>query len=62
MSHHVLRDLRRRRDLTLEAAAQRAGLSPARLSCLETGNRQPSLPMLLALARIYGTTVAELRR
>jgi transcriptional regulator with XRE-family HTH domain len=62
MSHHVLRDLRRRRGLTLEAAAQRAALSPAHLSRLETGNRQPSLPMLLALARIYGTTVAELRR
>ncbi|MFI1395634.1 helix-turn-helix domain-containing protein [Streptomyces sp. NPDC020681] len=55
-----LRDLRRRRGLTLEAAAPRAGLSPAHLSRLETGNRQPSLPMLLGLARIYGTTVAEL--
>ncbi|MEU4492416.1 XRE family transcriptional regulator [Streptomyces sp. NPDC023998] len=55
-----LRDLRRRRGLTLEAAARRAGLSPAHLSRLETGHRQPSLPMLLALARIYGTTVAEL--
>ncbi|MFE5482729.1 XRE family transcriptional regulator [Streptomyces sp. NPDC056527] len=55
-----LRALRRRRGLTLEAAAQRAGLSPAHLSRLETGRRQPSLPMLLALARIYGTTVAEL--
>ncbi|MFK3730373.1 helix-turn-helix domain-containing protein [Streptomyces sp. NPDC088090] len=55
-----LRALRRRRGLTLEASAQRAGLSPAHLSRLETGNRQPSLPMLLALARIYGTTVAEL--
>ena len=55
-----LRELRRRRGLTLESAAQRAGLSPAHLSRLETGRRQPSLPMLLALARIYGTTVAEL--
>ncbi|WP_406276377.1 XRE family transcriptional regulator [Streptomyces sp. NBC_00191] len=55
-----LRDLRRRRGLTLEAAAERAGLSPAHLSRLETGRRQPSLPMLLGLARIYGTTVAEL--
>ncbi|MEU1281226.1 helix-turn-helix domain-containing protein [Streptomyces sp. NPDC005805] len=54
-----LRDLRRRRGLTLEAAAHRAGLSPAHLSRLETGNRQPSLPVLLALARIYGTTVGE---
>jgi len=55
-----LRGLRRRASLTLEAAARAAGLSPAHLSRLETGQRQPSLPMLLALARIYGTTVSEL--
>jgi transcriptional regulator with XRE-family HTH domain len=55
-----LRALRRRAALTLEAAARAAGLSPAHLSRLETGLRQPSLPMLLALARIYGTTVSEL--
>ncbi|MFJ2115694.1 MULTISPECIES: helix-turn-helix domain-containing protein [unclassified Streptomyces] len=55
-----LRELRRGRALTLETAARRAGLSPAHLSRLETGHRQPSLPMLLALARIYGTTVSEL--
>ncbi|MEV6401019.1 XRE family transcriptional regulator [Streptomyces sp. NPDC051907] len=55
-----LRALRRRRGLTLEAAAQRAELSPAHLSRLETGRRQPSLPMLLGLARVYGTTVSEL--
>ncbi|MDW4910639.1 XRE family transcriptional regulator [Streptomyces sp. ADMS] len=55
-----LRALRRRASLTLEAAARAAGLSPAHLSRLETGRRQPSLPMLLGLARIYGTTVSEL--
>ncbi|MFJ6080729.1 helix-turn-helix domain-containing protein [Streptomyces sp. NPDC092369] len=55
-----LRALRRRASLTLEAAGRAAGLSPAHLSRLETGQRQPSLPMLLALARIYGTTVSEL--
>ncbi|MFD9497799.1 helix-turn-helix domain-containing protein [Streptomyces sp. NPDC060035] len=55
-----LRDLRRNRGLTLETAARRADLSPAHLSRLETGARQPSLPMLLGLARIYGTTVSEL--
>lgn len=55
-----LRTLRRRASLTLEAAARAAGLSPAHLSRLETGQRQPSLPMLLALARVYGTTVSEL--
>ncbi|GAA2572103.1 MULTISPECIES: helix-turn-helix domain-containing protein [Streptomyces] len=55
-----LRALRHQASLTLEAAARAAGLSPAHLSRLETGQRQPSLPMLLALARVYGTTVAEL--
>ena len=55
-----LRALRRRASLTLETAARTAGLSPAHLSRLETGRRQPSLPMLLGLARIYGTTVSEL--
>lgn len=55
-----LRELRRRAALTLEAAARAAGLSAAHLSRLETGQRQPSLPMLLTLARTYGTTVSEL--
>lgn len=55
-----LRALRRRASLTLETAARAAGLSPAHLSRLETGQRQPSLPMLLGLARIYRTTVSEL--
>ncbi len=55
-----LREHRRRAALTLEAAARTAGLSPAHLSRLETGHRQPSLPVLLALARTYGTTVSDL--
>ena len=55
-----LRALRRQAALTLESAARAAGLSPAHLSRLETGQRQPSQPMLLALARVYGTTVGEL--
>lgn len=55
-----LRAVRRRASLTLEAAAREAGLSPAHLSRLETGLRQSSLPTLLSLARVYGTTVSEL--
>ncbi|WP_129843443.1 XRE family transcriptional regulator [Streptomyces sp. RFCAC02] len=55
-----LRELRRAAGLTLQAAAGRAGLSPAHLSRLETGHRQPSLPVLLNLARVYGTTVSGL--
>ncbi|MFE9427858.1 helix-turn-helix domain-containing protein [Kitasatospora sp. NPDC006697] len=55
-----LRENRQAGRLTLEAAAARAGLSPAYLSRLETGRRQPSLPVLLSLARLYGASVAEL--
>lgn len=55
-----LRDLRQAAGLTLEGAAQRAGLSAAHLSRLESGLRQPSLPVLLGLARMYGTTVSDL--
>ncbi|MEU8459157.1 helix-turn-helix domain-containing protein [Streptomyces griseoaurantiacus] len=55
-----LRALRHHAGLTLESAARAADLSPAHLSRLETGHRQPSLPVLLTLARVYGTTVSEL--
>lgn len=55
-----LRERRRAAGLTLEAAAARAGLSAAHLSRLETGHRQPSLPVLLALSRSYGITVSDL--
>jgi transcriptional regulator with XRE-family HTH domain len=55
-----LRERRRHGGLTLESAAARVGLSPAYLSRLETEHRQPSLPVLLGLSRVYGTTVAEL--
>ncbi|GAA0679096.1 XRE family transcriptional regulator [Kitasatospora atroaurantiaca] len=55
-----LREQRLESRLTLETAAGRVGLSPAYLSRLETGRRQPSLPVLLGLARAYGTTVSGL--
>lgn len=55
-----LRELRRRSGLTVEEAARRLQLSPAHLSRLETGQRQPSLPLLLTLSRGYGTTVSDL--
>ena len=52
-----LRERRTRSGLTLEAAAARVGLSPAHLSRLETAKRQPSLPVLLQLSRVYGVPV-----
>ncbi|MEV7924928.1 MULTISPECIES: XRE family transcriptional regulator [unclassified Kitasatospora] len=55
-----LREHRLSSRLTLEVASARVGLSPAYLSRLETGRRQPSLPVLLGLARAYGTSVSGL--
>ncbi|MED7947994.1 MULTISPECIES: XRE family transcriptional regulator [unclassified Streptomyces] len=55
-----LREHRLGSRLTLEVAAARVGLSQAYLSRLETGRRQPSLPVLLGLARAYGTSVSGL--
>ncbi|GAA2139074.1 XRE family transcriptional regulator [Kitasatospora kazusensis] len=55
-----LREQRLSSRYTLETAAARVGLSPAYLSRLETGQRQPSLPVLLGLARAYGTSVSGL--
>lgn len=55
-----LRQARRTYGLTLEEAARRTGLSVAYVSRLETGQRQPSLPALLSLARCYATTVSHL--
>ncbi|WP_037568417.1 helix-turn-helix domain-containing protein [Phaeacidiphilus oryzae] len=55
-----LRELRRSAGLGLESAAARVGLSPAHLSRLETGRRQPSLPVLLGLSRAYGKPVSAL--
>jgi transcriptional regulator with XRE-family HTH domain len=55
-----LRERRRASGLTLETAARRLELSAAHLSRLESGLRQPSLPVLLGLARLYGTTVSDL--
>jgi transcriptional regulator with XRE-family HTH domain len=55
-----LRERRLRSGMTLEAAAQRVGLSPAYLSRLETAQRQPSLPVLLGLSRAYGVPVEAL--
>ncbi len=56
-----LRDLRRRSGLTLETAARLVGLSPAHLSRLETNQRQPSLPMLLALF-LQGESLKDIQR
>lgn len=55
-----LRRLRERRDLTLTAVAARTGISKSTLSRLESGQRRPSLELLLPLAETYHLPLDEL--
>ena len=55
-----LRALRRRRDTTLAALAEATGISVSTLSRLESGQRRPTLELLLPLARAHGVPIDEL--
>jgi transcriptional regulator with XRE-family HTH domain len=55
-----LREERGRSGMTLEQLAQRAELSIAHLSRLESGERQPSLAALFALSRALGVSISTL--
>ena len=55
-----LRALRRQRDTTLAALAEATGISLSTLSRLESGQRRPTLELLLPLARAHGVPIDEL--
>ena len=55
-----LRALRRQRDITLAALAEATGISVSTLSRLESGQRRPTLELLLPLARAYGVPLDDL--
>jgi transcriptional regulator with XRE-family HTH domain len=55
-----LRALRRQRDTTLAALAEATGISVSTLSRLESGERRPTLELLLPLAKAYGVSLDEL--
>jgi DNA-binding XRE family transcriptional regulator/quercetin dioxygenase-like cupin family protein len=55
-----LRGLRKERETTLTDLAARTGISVSTLSRLESGERRPTLELLLRLARAYGVTLDEL--
>jgi transcriptional regulator with XRE-family HTH domain len=55
-----LREERARTGLTLEQVAQRADLSAAHLSRLESGDRQPSVAALISLSRALGVSMSTL--
>jgi transcriptional regulator with XRE-family HTH domain len=55
-----LKQLRQRRDITLNDLAEETGISTSTLTRLEAGLRRPTLEQLLPLARAYGVTLDEL--
>jgi transcriptional regulator with XRE-family HTH domain len=55
-----LRALRRERETTLADLSAATGISVSTLSRLESGDRRPTLELLLPLARAYGVTLDEL--
>ena len=55
-----LRVLRAERALTIEQAAERAGVTPETISDAERGRRHPYLPTLRKLAKAYDVPVEEL--
>ncbi|MFF1875480.1 helix-turn-helix domain-containing protein [Kitasatospora herbaricolor] len=55
-----LRRLRARRGLTLAALAETTGISKSTLSRLESGQRRPSLELLLPLAGAYNVPLDDL--
>ena len=55
-----LRSLRNERDLTLEAVAERAGLTKGFLSLVERGQTTISVPNLLRVCEILGAPVGSL--
>lgn len=55
-----LRRLRRERGITLATLAEQVTVSATHLSRLEKGERQPSVGLLMQLARAYGLTLSQL--
>ncbi|AOT59625.1 HTH-type transcriptional regulator PuuR [Streptomyces rubrolavendulae] len=55
-----LRELRRRRGVTLAALSDATGISRSTLSRLETGRRRPTLELLLPLSQTYQVPLDEL--
>ncbi len=55
-----LKDLRKRREWTLDHVAELSGTSKGYLSQLETGKRQPSAAMLETLADVFEVQIPDL--
>ncbi len=58
----AIRELRRERDVSIEALALEADIHPTYLSSIERGRRNPSWRVLAALAGALGISVPDLAR
>lgn len=56
---NVVRSLRAERGLSQAELAAAMGVSRQTINSIETGRYQPSLPLAIALARYFETTVEE---
>ncbi|GAB2599015.1 helix-turn-helix transcriptional regulator [Streptomyces capparidis] len=56
---NTVRELRTQRGLSQGALAEAMGVSRQTINSIETGRYLPSLPLAIALARHFGTTVEE---
>ena len=55
-----LKRLRRQRGMTLTGVAEATGISKSTMSRLETGQRRPTLELLLALSHAYRVPLGDL--
>jgi putative transcriptional regulator len=56
---NVVRELRTAKNLSQADLAAALGVSRQTVNSIETGRYTPSLPLSIALARFFGTTVEE---
>ncbi len=57
-----LKELRKEKDLTQEALAERLGVSNRTVSRWETGSNMPDTGMLIEIAELYGVSIPEIIR
>jgi transcriptional regulator with XRE-family HTH domain len=55
-----IRELRQKREWTVEEAAERFGIEPAHVRRVEAGRTNPSLATLVSIARAFSTDVVDL--
>ena len=55
-----VRDLRERKGMSQAALAEVLGVSRQTVNSIETGKYDPSLPLAIAIARNFDTTIEEI--